>query len=125
MERSRGHDGLPPQEIGRRADPLPGTEPVSATAVLRSLDVVGYGRHAAPASAYGPADVHRLLPGSPLDSPVEPAGPEDAPVAVSDHAVPDEVVDAAADGAAARSSDELLTRATGFLARLRLLPRAA
>ncbi|MCZ2858483.1 hypothetical protein [Blastococcus sp. VKM Ac-2987] len=125
MERSRGHDGLPPRITGRRADPPQVTEPVSVTVVLRGLEVVGYGRHAAPASAYGPADVHRLLPGAPLNSPAVPTDPEAAPVAVPDRGVPDAVVAAADGGTGARSSDELLTRATGFLARLRLLPRAA
>lgn len=125
MEPSRGHDGLPPQITGRRADRSQVTEPVSATVVLRGLEVVGYGRHAAPVSAYGPADVHRLLPGVPLNSPAERADPEEEPGAVSDRAVPDEVVEAADGSSAARSSEELLTRATGFLARLRLLPRAA
>ncbi|MGY2002809.1 hypothetical protein [Blastococcus sp. SYSU DS1024] len=97
-------------------------EAMSATVVRRGSDAESYGRHAAPPSAYGPADVHRLPPVAPSRlRPVEWVDGGDAAVDAIDDAVVAEAV--AATGA--RSSGEVPARATGFLARLRLLPRAA
>ncbi|TYP87219.1 hypothetical protein BD833_107159 [Blastococcus xanthinilyticus] len=75
------------------------------TIVVRDPGAAGYGRHAAPASAYGPADVHRLLP-------VPPSAPRAA-------------VRPAGSGTGPRPSEAVPARTTGLLARLRLLPGAA
>lgn len=123
---SHGHEGLQsPRMIGRRVDRGPAPEPMSATVFLRSLEVAGYGRHAAPPSAYGPADVHRLLPVPSTGSPAKPADAEDTLVELVDHAVRAEVVATADVATGAQSSGEEATKPTGFWARLRLLPKAA
>ncbi|WP_456615034.1 hypothetical protein [Blastococcus sp. SYSU DS0828] len=94
---------------------------MSATVVLRSSGAESYGRHAAPASAYGPADVHRLAPVPPPRlRPAEWVDGGDAAVEAAD-----DVAEAAAVTGARSSDDEVPARVTGFLARLRLLPRAA
>ena len=99
---------------------------MSATVMLRSPEAAGYGRHAAPLSAYGPSDVCRLLPVPPMDAPVtEPAEAGDAPVEAIDSAVRPAVDAAGGDGSVARSSDDVRMKAKGFWARLRLLPKAA
>lgn len=88
--------------------------PVHDTAVFRSPGAAGYGRHAAPLSAYGPADVGRLLPAPPPAKPATaPARPADEPVEVVVQADPEH-----------RETDQGSTT-TGFWARLRLLPKAA
>ncbi|MGY1834606.1 hypothetical protein ACI79P_05805 [Blastococcus sp. SYSU DS0510] len=99
----------------------PELAPTDDTLVRRSAEAAAYGRHAAPPSAYGPADVHRLLPVPAADPAADPAAaraddevapmPADRPVRV--HADED------------RSADTGTSRATGFLARLRLLPKVA
>jgi hypothetical protein len=127
MESSRGRaESPPPQMAGRPAGLASALEPTSATEVLGSPGAAGYGRHAAPPSAYGPSDLHRLVPVPPIRSRgAERAPPGDALVNVVNHAVQAEV-DAAADvGTDARSSGEVSTGAANFWARLRLLPRAA
>lgn len=99
---------------------------MSATVVLRSSGAAGYGRHAAPPSAYGPADVHRLLPVPPSGPPAgEQADSEDAPVETIIHAAGSEDVAAGDDGAGEPSADEASLTATGFWARLHLLTRPA
>lgn len=118
METAHGYEGPPPRIVGHGADPGPLT---SATVVLRTAGAAGYGRHAAPPSAYGPADVHRLLPVPPIASGApERADSGDDLGEAMDHAVQAEVV-----GTGDRSSDEESTKTTGFWARLRLLPKAA
>jgi hypothetical protein len=109
---------------GHGADPV--QEPMSVTVVLRSPGGAGYGRHAAPPSAYGPADVHRLLPVSPT-GPWDPERADHAvpPVEAIDRAVPPGAVAAEDVGTGAPSSGEASTKATGFWARLRLFPPAA
>ena len=125
MEQSLGHDGLPPRMVGHRADGVSVTVPVGAAAVLRGLGVAGYGRHAAPASAYGPSDIHRLLPAAPPARRPERPGAEGTPAAAPVRALRDEADGGYDGGSGSGSSDESPTRTTGFLARLRLLPRAA
>lgn len=98
---------------------------MSATVVVRSTGVEGYGRHAAPPSAYGPSDIHRLLPVSPAGSGAERVDGGDAPVETVDSAVPSESAAAVAVGAGDQPSAEVPATATGFWTRLRLLPRAA
>ena len=99
---------------------------MSATAVFRSPGTAGYGRHAAPLSAYGPSDVGRLLPVPPIRSrTVERADSGDAPVTVVDDAVRSEDVAGGGVDAGDRSSDEASMKTTGFWARLRLLPKSA
>lgn len=98
---------------------------MSATVVFRGPGTAGYGRHAAPLSAYGPSDVRRLLPVSPIDSrATEWADSGDALEEVIDFAVPAEVV-AEVGVTGDRSSGEVSLKATGFWARLRLSPKAA
>lgn len=99
---------------------------MSATAVVRGPEVMRYGRHAAPPSAYGPADVHRLLPVPSTGSrATEPDDAEDARVEVSGDASRAEVVAPADRGAAPASPGEAFTKGAGFWARLRLPPKAA
>ncbi|WP_456599854.1 hypothetical protein [Blastococcus sp. SYSU DS0616] len=91
---------------------------MSATVVLRSSGAESYGRHAAPPSAYGPADVHRLAPVPPPRlRPAVQAGAEDPAGAAADDAAEPEARD--------RSSREGSMTSIGFWARLRLLPKAA
>ncbi|CCG01312.1 hypothetical protein [Blastococcus saxobsidens] len=99
---------------------------MSVTVVLRGPEAAGYGRHAAPLSAYGPSDVHRVLPVSPTGSRVpEQTDSGDALVEVIDSAGRAEVAVAGGVVAGARSSGEVSMKTTGFWARLRLLPKAA
>ena len=114
MGQSNEHAAVLPGTVDREVDP----ETMSATVVFRSSGAESYGRHAAPPSAYGPADIHRLAPVPPSRlRPVEQDGPEDPAGEAADDAV--EAV------AGARSSHEASMASTGFWARLRLLPRAA
>jgi hypothetical protein len=99
---------------------------MSTTVVVRSREVAGYGRHAAPLSAYGPSDVHRLLPAPPSGSrEAERADPEDALVEVVGHAVRADVVAVAEDAIGGRSSGDSSKKPRGFWPRLHLLPKAA
>ncbi|MGY2083223.1 hypothetical protein [Blastococcus sp. SYSU DS0539] len=127
MECSPGSAGLPSTRlIGRPADAdaEPTPEPMSVATVLHDPEVVAYGRHAAPPSAYGPSDAHRLLPVAPPGYRPARIDAEDAPVAVPVRAV-GELVAAGDDGDGGRSAGEEPTRTTGFWARLRLAPKAA
>ncbi|MCF6508443.1 hypothetical protein E9549_13645 [Blastococcus sp. MG754426] len=81
---------------------------MSATTPFRTGSAESYGRHAAPPSAYGPADVHRL-----------------PPVSLSRLQVAEEAGDDAEDAAPARAEGETPESSSGFWARLRLLPKAA
>ncbi|MGY1723822.1 hypothetical protein [Blastococcus sp. SYSU DS0533] len=85
-------------------------ERVSATVSFRTGSAESYGRHAAPPSAYGPADVHRLAPVSRTRLRAAEEG---------------EIADAAEEAAPARAEREAPVSSSGFWARLRLLPRAA
>lgn len=99
---------------------------MSATVVFRISRGAGYGRHAAPPSAYGPSDVHRLLPVPPTGIP-EAQQDESADMLVEevDSADQDEVVAAGGVGTGDRPSGDDSTKTTGFWARLRLLPKVA
>lgn len=121
MEHSHGQEEPPPQVVRHGADAGPEPAPGRGTVVFRSPGAAAYGRPAAPLSAYGPSDVHRLLPVPPTGSgAMEQADSGDALVEVEDSAAPTEVL-ATGD----RSLDELSMKTTGFWARLRPLPRAA
>ena len=116
MTCARGQDGQPVENLGRGADHGTVSVLVDDTAVFRSQGSAGYGRHAAPLSAYGPADVGRLLPvPPPAPRMAAPARPVKEPVEAVDHVIPSED----------REDDEGSTTTTGFWARLRLLPKAA
>jgi hypothetical protein len=118
-----GHEGLLTRMAGTGADLASEPELMSATDVRRTPGAAEYGRHAAPPSAYGPSDIHRLLPAAPIGARARRrTGSGDAPVEVVDFAVRAEV--APSDGADDRTTGEV-SRSTGLLARLRLLPRAA
>ncbi|WP_346621229.1 hypothetical protein [Blastococcus montanus] len=97
---------------------------MTATVALCSPEVVGYGRHAAPPSAYGPAELARLIPVSHTGAAAH-AESGDAPVVVLEPAAPTEAGGKAGIDTGARSPGEPSTRSTGFWARLRLLPAAA
>ena len=107
MTSARGHVGLPSSVPGE----APAAVTVDATVVVRTPGAAGYGRHAAPPSAYGPADVHRLLPALP--------GPAREPVG-SAHALLEEAGPVAAAGGGAGRQP---VRTAGFWARL--LPQVA
>lgn len=90
-------------------------ERMSATVSFRTGSAESYGRHAAPPSAYGPADVHRLPPASSTRLRVaEEAEHEEAGAA-----------DVEEEAAPARAEREAPVSSSGFWARLRLLPKAA
>ncbi|MCF6745183.1 hypothetical protein E9529_13045 [Blastococcus sp. KM273128] len=90
----------------------PAAERMSATTPFRTGSAESYGRHAAPPSAYGPADVHRLPPVSRTR------------LRVADEAEAD-VADDAEEAVPARAEREAPVSSSGFWARLRLLPKAA
>lgn len=96
------------------------------TVVVRAPGVAGYGRHAAPPAAYGPSDVHRLFPVSPVGSgPAELPESGDAPTETIGHAARPENVAARNTGTGDRSSDGAPMTTSGFWARLRSLSMAA
>lgn len=108
---------------------MTGVEPMSGT-VLIGPAVVAYGRHAAPPSAYGPSDVHRLLPVSPVAWQEVPRdGADDEPVEF-DHSAPLAAVveldppAVVADGdGPARRAHQAAGRAAGLWSRLLHLPQ--
>ncbi|WP_347058993.1 hypothetical protein ABC795_01215 [Blastococcus sp. HT6-30] len=126
MENSHGHAELLPRLIGQGAAPEPAPAPMGVTVLFRSAGAAGYGRHAAPPSAYGPSDLHRLLPEPPTVCPAtEETDFEKPPVEAIDDAVEAELVAAGGVDSGDRSADEVSTKTTGFWARLRLSPKAA
>lgn len=95
MERTHGHETVT-------------AERMSATTPFRTGSAESYGRHAAPPSAYGPADVHRL-----------------PPVSLTRLRAAEEAGDDVEQAAPARAEREAPVSSSGFWARLRLLPKAA
>ncbi|SEL64643.1 hypothetical protein SAMN04515665_11639 [Blastococcus sp. DSM 46786] len=89
-------------------------EPMSGTVSFRTGSAESYGRHAAPPSAYGPADVHRLPPVSRTRLRVAEQ------VEAADRAEED-----TAAATPARTEREAAVSSSGFWARLRLLPKVA
>lgn len=87
---------------------------MSETLVFRTPGASGYGRHAAPPAAYGPADVHRVLPAPPVrPAAVEQAGSAEARTEVVQLVARPEI-------AGSEDSDDESVKTTGFWARLRL-----
>lgn len=97
---------------------------MNTTVVIGSL-TASYGRHAAPPSAYGPADFHRLHPAPRIDSrQVQPDDAESAQVDQADSAVVAFDVAAVDHRGAALSSDDASEKPTSLWRRLRRLPKA-
>lgn len=126
MEFSRGQDALPAQAAALPPTRCLSTGAMSASVVLAGPAVLEYGRHAAPASAYGPTDLHRLLPVPAVGPPEEHrAEAEEAAEEIVDGAATEEPGATGEEAAGEEAAGEESTRSTGFWARLRLLPRSA
>lgn len=98
---------------------------MSATVVIGPA-TAGYGRHAAPLSAYGPADVHRVLPEPLLGAGrAQPEDGGDIRTNSVDEAIRAEDTGASNPGAASNSVSDRTANRAGFWTRLRLLPKAA
>jgi hypothetical protein len=123
-------------------DPVPAAqEPRDATTVI-GPEAISYGRHAAPPSAYGPSDVHRVLPEASVrawhlhaDDGSTPAADQAVVVEVHLAAVPDVELavpdveygtpDVEGAGPDVEGPDPDHGEKKRFWARLRLLPNAA
>lgn len=127
VDNARNPGAVPPpsseqlQDLSVESD----VDVMNATVVIGPV-AVGHGRHAAPPSAYGPTDVHRLHPAPRVGAGgVQSKDAESQLVDYSARAIP-AAVDVTTSGGcdSAGSSEEASAKSTGFWARLRHLSKA-